>query len=402
MTKNRRLGDSLLEAGEKTHGRIRLFFLKSGMDMPFLIILLAILAIGLVSLYSASYAYAYHYTGNSYQFITKQLMFAAVGLFFMFAASTIDYHVLHKAAWPVLGLAVVLLIIVFFIPSESGIRRWIGPIPIIGQFQPSEVAKFAEILIFAHLISINYKRMKYFKYGFLPFIVLLVGVAGLVFVEPHLSGAILLLSIGMIMMYVGGTRMVYLVVTVILGLAAVAAMVFLKGYEIDRIMVWNDPVGVFESSEPLPNGQAGRDAAWQTVQSLYAIGSGGLMGQGLGNSRQKHLFLPEPQNDFIFAVVCEELGFVGAVVIIILFALLVWRGIVIAMRAPDKFGSMLALGLTLQVGIQVALNLAVVTNTILNTGISLPFFSYGGTALVMLLAQMGLVLAVSRHTKKDQ
>ena len=401
MTKRRNIGDSLLAAGEKTQGRIRLFFLKSGMDMPFLIILLAILALGLVSLYSASYAYAYHYSGDSYQYIGRQLFFAGLGLVAMFAVSTIDYHVLHKFAWPVLGIAALLLIVVLFVPSESGIRRWI-PIPLVGQFQPSEVAKFAEILIFAHLISINYKKMKGFKSGYIPFIVLMGLLAGLVFIEPHLSGAILILSIGLIMMYVGGTRLIYIVGTLALGAAAVLYMVFGMGYEQDRIAVWFDPVGTFESNVVFDNGLTGRDVAWQTIQSLYAIGSGGLMGQGLGNSRQKHLFLPEPQNDFIFAVVCEELGFVGAVVIILLFVLLIWRGITIAMKAPDKFGCMLALGLTVQVGVQVALNLAVVTNTILNTGISLPFFSYGGTSLVMLLAQMGIVLAISRQTKKDR
>ena len=170
----------------------------------------------------------------------------------------------------------------------------------------------------------------------------------------------------------------------------------------ERIDVWRDPIGVYTSGETYEGGVTGRDMAWQTVQSLYSIGSGGLMGQGLGNSRQKHLFLPEPQNDFIFAIVCEELGFIGAVLIIVLFALLVWRGFTIGMKAPDKFGSMLAIGLTAQIGIQVVMNLAVVTNTVPNTGISLPFFSYGGTSLVMLLAQMGVVLSVSRSVKMEK
>ena len=217
---------------------------------------------------------------------------------------------------------------------------------------------------------------------------ILVITCGLVFVEPHLSGAILLLAIGVSMMYIGGTRMMYLVLTFIVGAAAMYYMIFVKGYEQDRINVWLDPIKAFAANS---------DEAWQIVQSLFAIGSGGLMGQGLGNSRQKHLFLPEPHNDFIFSVVCEELGFVGAVLVIVLFALLVWRGITIGMKAPDKFGSMLAIGLTIQVGIQAFMNMAVVTNTIPNTGISLPFFSYGGTSLVMLLAQMGVVLSVSRH-----
>lgn len=401
MTREKRaIGADLLETGQKTRNRIRLFFVKSGMDMPFLIILLLILAVGLVSLYSASYAYAYYYHENSYMYITRQLLVALGGVALMLFVSTFDYHILKKFAFPVLGISILLLVIVLFLPSQSGIHRWI-PIPIIGQFQPSEVAKFGQILVFAHLMSLNYKKMKTFTVGFLPYLGIMGIICGLVFIEPHLSCTILLLSIGLIMMYVGGTRLIYLVGLIGLGAVAIFVMIFVMGYEQDRIAVWQDPIGVYESDIVFPDGQTGRDAAWQTVQSLYAIGSGGFMGQGLGNSRQKHLFLPEPHNDFIFSVVCEELGFVGALAVIILFALLVWRGFVIGMKAPDKFGSLLAIGLTAQIGMQVALNLAVVTNTIPNTGISLPFFSYGGTSLLMLLAQMGVVLSISRHTKKE-
>jgi cell division protein FtsW len=282
----------------------------------------------------------------------------------------------------------VFLIVVLFMPSSTGVHRWIR-LPGL-QFQPSEIAKFALVLLFAHLISINHKKMKTLTAGYLPFMIILGITCGLVFIEPHLSGTILLLGIGILMMFIGGTRLLYLLITIGAGGAAMFFMIFVKGYEQDRINVWLDPIKAYAENS---------DEAWQTVQSLFAIGSGGLMGQGLGNSRQKHLFLPEPHNDFIFSVVCEELGFVGAVLIIILFALLVWRGITIGMKAPDKFGSMLAIGLTIQVGIQAIMNMAVVTNTIPNTGISLPFFSYGGTSLIMLLAQMGVVLSVSRHVE---
>ena len=195
------------------------------------------------------------------------------------------------------------------------------------------------------------------------------------------------------MMFVGGTRVGYLAATVGLAVGAVVLMVGVLGYEADRIMVWQDPIAVYNS------GAEGRDLAWQTVQSLYAIGSGGLMGLGLGNSREKHLFLPEPQNDFIFSIVCEELGFVGAAIIIILFALLVWRGIVLSMRARDKFGAMLAVGICAQIGVQVVLNIAVVSNLMPNTGIGLPFFSYGGSSMMMLLMQMGVLLSVSRQAR---
>ena len=367
-----------------------LLYTKGGFDMPFFIILLLVLAVGLICLYSASYAYAYKWNNkDSYFYIRKQVEFAIAGLVIMLIVSCFDYEHWHKFAVPLMGVAVILLLIVRALPAENEVHRWIrfGGV----QFQPSEVAKFALILLFAHLISLNHKKMNTFTGGFLPFLVILGVVCGLVFIEPHLSGTILLLSIGLIMMYVGGTRKAYLGGLVLLGAAAVFLMIFVVGYEQDRIAVWQDPLGV-EAKDP------GGDA-WQTVQSLYAIGSGGLMGTGLGNGRQKHLFLPEPHNDFIFSVICEELGLVGAVLVIGLFALLVWRGFVIGMRAKDKFGSMLAIGLTSQIGVQALLNMAVVTNTMPNTGISLPFFSYGGTSLVMLLFQMGVVLAVSRQSR---
>lgn len=377
-------------ASDKPKRKWHIFSLANGFDMPFLIILLLILVVGLICQYSASYPYAYYWNdGDSYFYIRKQVMFALLGVAAMLIISTVDYHILHYFAIPAMVISWVLLVIVLF--SGSDVRRWIR-LPGI-QFQPSEIAKFALILLFAHLISLNHKKMKTFTRGYLPFILILGITCGLVVIEPHLSGTMLLLAIGLIMMYVGGTRLVYLLGTMGLGIGAVVYMVVFRGYEQDRINVWLHPFEAYA---------ANRDEAWQTIQSLYAIGSGGLMGQGLGNSRQKHMFLPEPHNDFIFAVVCEEMGFIGAVLVILLFALLVWRGITIGMKSPDKFGSLLAIGLTAQVGVQVILNIAVVSNTIPNTGISLPFFSYGGTSLVMLLAQMGVVLAISRHSRAEK
>ena len=377
-------------ASDKPKRKWHIFSLANGFDMPFLIVLLLILVVGLICQYSASYPYAYYWNdGDSYFYIRKQVMFALLGVAAMLIISTVDYHILHYFAIPAMVISWVLLVIVLF--SGSDVRRWIR-LPGI-QFQPSEIAKFALILLFAHLISLNHKKMKTFTRGYLPFILILGITCGLVVIEPHLSGTMLLLAIGLIMMYVGGTRLVYLLGTMGLGIGAVVYMVVFRGYEQDRINVWLHPFEAYA---------ANRDEAWQTIQSLYAIGSGGLMGQGLGNSRQKHMFLPEPHNDFIFAVVCEEMGFIGAVLVILLFALLVWRGITIGMKSPDKFGSLLAIGLTAQVGVQVILNIAVVSNTIPNTGISLPFFSYGGTSLVMLLAQMGVVLAISRHSRAEK
>lgn len=294
----------------------KLFSIANGFDMPFLIILMLILVIGLVCMYSASYAYAFYwYDGDSYYFIKRQLAFAVLGVVAMLMISTIDYHVLHKFSWVLWIVSLALLVVAYIMPSSTGIHRWIR-IPGIGQFQPSEVAKFALIVLYAHLVSLNHKKMKTFTKGYLPFMAILGITCGLVFIEPHLSGTMLLLGIGLILMYVGGTRLVYLLGTIGIGGAAAGYMIFGMGYEKDRIDVWLKPLEMFTKD---------KDMAWQTVQSLYAIGSGGLMGQGLGNSRQKHLFLPEPQNDFIFSIVCEELGFIGAVLIIILFGLLVWR-----------------------------------------------------------------------------
>lgn len=370
----------------------KLWYAASSFDMPFLIILLAILVTGLICLYSASYAYSFYWNeGDSFYFIKRQLIFALLGIVAMFVFSFVDYHRWHILAWPLWVFSLVLLGIALLLPADNGIHRWIR-LPGIGQFQPSEVAKFAMILLFAHLISLNYKRIKTFFRGFVPLLLILGITCGLVIIEPHLSGTVLLCLLGLVLMFVGGCRLRYLIGIIALGAAAVFVAVFVLGYEQERIDVWLNPLEVFSRD------YTGRTQAWQTVQSLYAIGSGGLLGQGPGNSRQKHLFLPEPQNDFIFAVVCEELGFIGAVLIILLFALLIWRGFYIAMHASDKFGAVLATGLTAQIGIQVLLNIAVVTNSFPNTGISLPFFSYGGTSLVMLLAQMGLVLAVSRQS----
>ncbi len=387
------------DAAPKRKGRLRLFSFANGFDMPFFILLLVVLAVGLVCLFSASFAYSYYRNGgDSYYYIKRQLIYAVIGIIIMIGVSFIDYHVLRRFAVPIMLGSWGLLGLVMLLPEIQNVHRWIrlGPISI----QPSEIAKFAIILLFAHLISRNPEGIKSLKKGFLPLLGVLGFTAVLILIEPHLSGTILLLMIGLVMLFIGGARLPHLGTIVGIGAVGVLVMVVFLGYEQDRIDVWMDPIGVYTSDIVYESGLTGRDVAWQTVQSLFAIGSGGLMGEGLGNSRQKHSFLPEPQNDFIFAIVCEELGFIGAVLIILLFAALVWRGFVIGMRAPDKFGSMLAIGLIAQIGMQVVFNLAVITNSFPNTGISLPFFSYGGSSLLMLLAQMGVLLSVSRQTKR--
>ncbi len=383
---------------KKVKKKFKVFSVRGGIDRVFLYILLSLLVFGLVMLFSASYASSFYESGDSYKYIRQQLIFAVLGCFVMMAISFFDYHHLHKFAFLILGITIALLVAVVvlkgssLVPRINGAYRWlfIGPI----NFQPSEVAKFALVLIFAHLMSINYDKMETFRYGVLPYVVLLALIAGLVIMEPHVSATLILVAISAVMMYVGGVRLRWFGVAAILATAGVMYLVFFSGkfdYAMLRIQGWLNP---FDPPEGVDT--------WQTRQSLMAIGSGRLLGLGLAQSRQKYLYLPEPENDFIFAIVCEELGFVGALVVIILFALLIWRGVIISLGAKDKFGMLLGIGLTAQVGIQTILNICVVTNTLPNTGISLPFFSYGGTSLVMLLAQMGILLSISRTSNVDK
>ena len=338
-----------------------------GMDLPFLILVLTLVGFGLVMLASASSAVALYRRGDAWAYLRPQLLYAALGLCGMWLASRVDYHIFHKLAWPLLGLSLILLAAVLFMPEYNGCKRWLV-IPGFGTLQPSEIAKFAVVLVFSHIIALNHDRMKDFSVGVLPFALVLGVVAALMLLEPHLSGTVLILGIGAVLMFVGGTGLRW----------------FLLAGAADRLRSWLDPF-----ADPLGDGH-------QTIQSLYAIGSGGATGLGLGESRQKHLFVPEPQNDFIFSIVCEELGFVGACAVVGLFVLLLCRGITIAAHAPDRFGALLVVGFVVQVALQAVLNVAVVTNTIPNTGISLPFFSSGGTSLMMLLGEMGVVLGVSR------
>lgn len=378
------------DAAKTLKKKVAFFRADAGtIDWPFAIIVLILVAFGLVMVFSASYATALYRFDDSFEFIRQQAVFAFGGVIVMFFVGyKIDYHILHRFAWPLMLGALALLVIVLFMEPLNGARRWIV-IPGLGTLQPSEVAKFAVIVLFAHIISINHKRMKKFSYGVLPFAVILIIIAGLMLMEPHLSGTVLIMGIGASMMFVGGTGIIWFVLAVLGAVAGVAGAVVFKPdlvpYALERIETWQNPW-----LDSLGSGH-------QTIQSLYAISSGGLTGLGIGNSRQKHLYLPEPHNDFIFSVICEELGFIGALLVIFLFIALLLRGLYIAYTAKDKFGSMLVVGIMVQVILQAVLNIGVVTNTIPNTGISLPFFSYGGTSLLMLLGEMGVVLSVSRE-----
>ena len=367
-----------------------------GIDMPFVLLILVLLAIGITMMFSASYPVAYYEIGDSYYYLKRQLIFALIGLVIMIAVSFVDYHYYHRFAAIILGVSYFALLLVLVLPSqEGGVHRWIG----FGMFgiQASEISKFAIILFMAHWGSRYYDRMDTLKYGVLPGAAVFLSTAILLLFEPHYSCIVIIGILTVVMMYVSGIKVKWLAI----GAAVLAALILLLWatgmltYAMERMDGWGQAL----------NEDLDRDmwnSTWQTRNSLYAIGSGGLFGLGLGQSRQKYLYLPEPQNDFIFAIVCEELGLVGAVIILLIFALLVWRGVVIALRARDRFGKLLGIGLISHIGLQVILNILVITDWLPNTGISLPFFSYGGSALLTLMFEMGVILSVSRTSNIEK
>ncbi|MGI5959317.1 MAG: putative lipid II flippase FtsW [Massiliimalia sp.] len=363
-------------------------------DIAFLLIVLILVAFGAIMVFSASYPNSYAQNGDSFYIIKKHLIFVVAGIAGMlFLSKFPPYSTYEKLSVLIYIIALgmmALVVVINFANGNGGVGRWIY----LGffQFQPSEIMKLAMVIICAALVSKNSGRMKTFRYGVLPFGLVLLPVVGLMMIQHHLSGTIIICVIVLAMMFVGGTHFGWFVAIIPAGAAGLAGIVILKGvgYMQDRVKNWLDPF-----SDILGD-------SWQTVQSMIAIGSGGIMGSGLGNSRQKYLYLPEPQNDFIFAIVCEELGFIGAILVIVLFILLVYRGFVIANKAPNKFAGMVVVGITIQIAIQAILNIAVVTNSIPNTGISLPFFSYGGTALMMQLFEMGIILNISRYATEEK
>lgn len=369
------------------------YFLTGSIDIPFLGLTIALLTIGLIMLFSASYPYAYYYKDSSYHYFIRQILFAVAGLVAMLLMSKINYKILKAIYKPVFVVTIALLVIVLFHHTNvQNFKRWIplGPVTI----QPSDLAKFTIILTLAVYISKYYKKMKTMKYGILIPIGIIAIFCGLIYLEHHLSCTILMFFIGACLMFAGGSDWKLfafgLAVIVLLGFLVVSFPTLIENYAGKRIVAWLD-----KDYDPL-NGR------WQTNNSLYAIGSGGFFGVGLGNSKQKYLYVSEPQNDFIFSIVCEELGFLGAAIIIALFAALVIRGLIIASRCKDKFGSLLIIGVVAQIGLQVVLNILVVTDTLPNTGFAFPFFSYGGTAIFMLLFEIGVVLSISRKTNQQK
>ena len=369
----------------KEDRRRKLLSVDGQVDYSFLILLILLLAVGLGMLYSASFAQSQYDTGYtvSTRYLQKQAACAVIGLGAMVVLSRIPVDFWYRMAWPAYGLSILLLLLVLlFGQSVNGAKRWIS---IAGlQFQPSEIAKFAMILLFARLTREFGHFSRQFRYGVMGFGAALLGILIPLALEKHLSAIMLMGMVAVVMMFVAGTHPKWLLCGALAAAVFVVIYVSLMGYAGDRVTAWLHP-------EQDPS-----DTGYQILQSLYAIGSGGVLGLGLGKSRQKYLYLPFQYNDYIFAIICEEIGLFGALLIILLFVALILRGYWIALKAPDRFSTVLAAGLITLIAVQTVLNLCVVTNILPSTGIALPFFSYGGTALAVNLGQMGILLAISR------
>lgn len=356
-------------------------------DYTYFMLVMILLVSGLIMVFSASSPNSYYNYGNSYNVIGKQLLYTVVGLLAMFVLSGIDYNFLKKVAPLILGACVVMLILVLVIGTEvNGAKRWIDIK--VATLQPSEFTKLGLIIYFAFLLSKAGDSIKSFKTLCFPYFTVIGVLAVLLMLEPHMSGTVVICGVGVIMLIIAGAKMSHFFACGIPAVVVGALLIFTSEYRMKRVTAFLDPM-----SDMLGD-------SWQIVQSLYAIGSGGLFGLGLGKSRQKYLYIPEPQNDFIFSIICEELGFVGAVLILVLFVLIIWRGIKIALEAPDLFGSYLAFGITTLIAVQLIINIAVVTSSMPVTGMPLPFFSAGGSAMITILAAMGIMLSISRKSKK--
>ena len=371
-------------------------FINNQFDFILFVIIIILLSLGIVMVLSASAPSAIAESGNSYSYVIQQLKAAILGIILMLIISKIDYRLYKKFYKAIYWISVLILLLVL-IPglglSSNGATRWID-LKFI-QFQPSEFTKIGLIVFYAGYLADHKSELKSFWKGFVkPLIYILPPIAILYFVQNHLSASVVIGAVTCVMMIMAGCRLLYFVIAGLIGaLVMTVGIIALQatgkgGFRIKRIMSFMDPWA--DATE----------VGWQAVQGLYAIGSGGLFGVGLGESKQKYLYIPEPHNDFIFSILAEELGFVGCVIVILLFAIFIWRGILIAIKSPDMFGSLLATGITTLIGVQVIINIGVVTSSIPNTGMPLPFFSYGGTALLILLCSCGVLLNISRAGSK--
>lgn len=368
---------------EKQKKRVR----KQGVDMPFLVIMLVMLAFGLLMVFSASSPSAFYNEGDKFYYIKKQLLFTGLGFLAMFFAMRVGYKTVKRLAPILFAISFGLLVLVLLIGTVGGgAQRWLSLGPV--SFQPSELVKFTLVFYFAKRISDSPRnQIQKIREGLLPYLLIIGAILGVMLLQDHLSGAIIIFLAAMIMLLAGGAKIKHFVVAGASCLGVLVPAAFLVSYRLKRILIFLDPF-----SDKTGDG-------WQIVQGLYAIASGGLFGLGLGQSRQKFLYIPEAHNDYIYAIICEELGFFGALIVAALFALLITRGVYIALHAPDTFSSLTVFGIISIIGLQYMINVAVVTSTIPNTGMQLPFFSAGGSSLIFIMAAMGVVLDISRHVK---
>lgn len=363
---------------------------KKPIDFWIFISVLILLSLGLIMVLSASMPTAYNTNRDVYYFFKKQLFYAVIGIAVMFITANIDYKKIGKLS-PILLAGSIVLLILVLIPGigreTKDTWRWIY-YPI--QFQPSEIAKLAVILFFSYSLSRRKSRLDSFFKELFPYLLLLGLISYLLSRQPHLSCTIIIILVAAIILFCAGAKIRHFIVLSLPVMAGFAAYISLVPYMLERVQSFIDPF-----KDPLNKG-------YQAVQSLYAIGSGGLFGRGLGRSMQKFLYIPEPHNDFIFAVLAEELGFIGVLAVLLLFMILIWRGIKVAMNCRDKMGSLMAIGITSLIGVQSLLNVAVVTASIPPTGVSLPFFSFGGTSLVLFMTEVGILLNISRHANHQR
>ena len=364
-------------------------FLNNPIDFTLLITILLLLSLGLIMVLSASSPSALSESGNSYSYFYKQAIFAGAGLFMMWVISNIDYRFYQKYYKLAYFIAFLSLLAVPFIGTTvNGAKRWIYLTDSLS-IQPSEIVKLLMIIFYASLLVKNRDELdKYFK-GFVKHLMILAPIIGLLLIEPHFSASMVIIGIVSIMMIVAGCKFWHFLATgSVIGVPGIIGLILIEPYRLERVTTFLDPW------------KDATGSGWQVIQSLYAIGSGGLFGVGLGESKQKYLYIPEPHNDFIFSILGEELGFIGCAIVIILFGIFIWRGVLIAMRSPDMFGSLIAIGITTQIAIQVIINIAVVTSSMPATGMPLPFFSYGGSSLFILLCEMGILLNISKAGAK--
>lgn len=356
-------------------------FLNNPIDFTLVITILLLLGIGLVMVLSASSPSALSKYGNSYTYFSKQLIFAILGIIAMLFISKIDYRFyqkFYKHAW---WISILLLAAVILIGREvNGAKRWIYITETLS-FQPSEVVKFLMIIFYAGILVKDRDELGLYGKGLIKHCLFVVPIIGLLLLQPHLSASVVILGIVCIMMIVAGCKFKHFLFTGLgVGIPGLAVLIAMAPYRLERFVTFLDPFKYADNE------------GWQVVQSLYAIGSGGLFGVGLGDSKQKYLYIPEPHNDFIFSILAEEIGFVGCVVVLVLFAIFIWRGILIAMKAPDMFGSLIAIGITSLVAIQVIINVAVVTSSMPATGMPLPFFSYRRYGIVYIIVRNGSII----------